>query len=156
MFSWFSNLPSTVKTIIVAGLAIALGLLFWFGLLTKAWNGVGNALFHRQITAERVKVQKELDDAAEMKKALEQTLLEYGQAKKELVTVKAEKDRLEQIFNDKQKSASEKVAAFKAAVADDPVVTPTDGVTLDALCQRARSTNASAATIAALCAGTVP
>lgn len=151
MFPWFSNLPSIVKTIIVAGLAIALGLLFWFGLLTKAWNGVGNTLFHRQITAERVKVQKELDAAAEMKKALEQTLLEYGQAKKELVTVKAEKDRLEQIFNDKSIGAATKVAEFKKILNQSVTRTPTDNISTSDLCQRSIAIGASADTIKSLC-----
>lgn len=139
----------------VVVLVIALTLGWWF-YGTRIWNGVGNWLFHRQINAERQKVDKELAEAAEQKKVLEQTLLEYGQAKKELVMVKAEKDKLEQIFNDKSKTAQDKVAAFKAAAADNFLVTPTDGVTVDALCQRARSTNASAATISALCSGTMP
>jgi cell division protein FtsN len=123
----------------------------WFGVLTKAWNGIGNWLFSRQINAERAKVQKELDQAAEQKKVLEQTLLDYKQAKEELVTVKAEKDRLEQVFNDKSKTASDKVAQFKAAVADDPKHTPTDNITTNDLCERAKAIGSSPATIASLC-----
>lgn len=151
-------IKSIPRLYLVAGAVVLVVVLSigWFVGFSRVWNGIGNALFHRQINAERQKVDKELAEAAETKKALEQTLLEYGQAKKEIVTVKAEKDKLEQIFNDKSRTAQDKVAAFKAAVADDPVVTPTDGVTVDALCQRARSTNASAATIAALCTGTMP
>ena len=136
----------------VGGLALVIALtLGWWFYGSRVWNGIGNWLFHRQINAERQKVNKELAEAAETKKALEQTLLEYGQAKKELVTVKAEKDRLEQVFNDKQKSAQDKVAAFKAAVADDPVSTPTDNITTEDLCARAKAIGSSPATIAALC-----
>lgn len=155
MLERLKTVPRLYLAVGAVVLVVVLTLGWWF-YGTRAWNGIGNWLFHRQINAERAKVQKDLDAAAETKKALEQTLFELAQSKKELVTVKAEKDRLEQVFNDKSKTASEKVAAFKAAVADDPISTPTDGVTVDALCQRARSTNASAATVAALCAGTVP
>jgi hypothetical protein len=76
---------------------------------------------------------------------------EFAAAKAELEMVKAEKDRLEKIFNDTSKTAAEKVAAFKAAVSDDPRHTPTDNVTIGDLCARARAANASAATVAALC-----
>lgn len=146
---WIKKYPA-ISLIVGIILAATLGSLIWvYG--TRAWNGVGNKIFEWKIGKKQEQVNKELADAAEQKKALDQTLFELGQSKKELVTVKAEKDRLEQIFNDKSKTASEKVAAFKAAVADDPVVTPTDGVTTEDLCARAKAAGASAATISALC-----
>lgn len=123
----------------------------WFVGFSRVWNGIGNALFHRQINAERIKVQKELEDAAAQKKLLEQTLLDYKAAKEDLAAKKAETERLEKLFNDMSKTASQKVAEFKAIVAAEPTRTSTDGVTLDALCERAKAAGASAATIAALC-----
>ena len=151
IMSTIQKIPTPIKWGLGIGIIIVLGLLIWFGVLTKAWNGLGNWLFSRQINAERAKVQKDLDKAAEQKKLLEQTLLDYKQAKQDLVTVKAEKDRLEQVFNDKSKTASDKVAEFKKAVADDPVHTPTDNITNNDLCARAKAIGSSPATIAALC-----
>lgn len=149
MLSFLSRQSITVKAILAVA-ALALVLILWlYGV--KAWNHAGNWLFSRQINAERAKVQKELDDAAAQKKVLEQTLFEYAQSKKELAEVKAEKDRLEQVFNDKSKTASEKVAEFKKIAGSEPQHTATDGVTINDLCQRAKAANASAATIAALC-----
>jgi hypothetical protein len=72
-------------------------------------------------------------------------------AKKDLEVEKAETDRLKKVFNDQAKTAAEKVAEFKKAVADDPVHTPTDNVTTEDLCARAKAIGSSAATIAALC-----
>lgn len=151
LMSTIQKIPTPIKWGLGVGIVVVFSLLMWFGVLTKAWNGLGNWLFSRQINAERVKVQKDLDKAAEQKKLLEQTLLEYKQAKEELVTVKAEKDRLEQVFNDKSKTATDKVAEFKAAAADNPVHTPTDNITSDDLCARAKAIGSSPATIAALC-----
>jgi len=148
--SVLNKIPSSVK--VISGLAIVVILVFFLWYKgTQIWNGIGNWLFHRQINAEREKVQKELESAAEQKKALELTMREFAAAKAELEMVKAEKDKLVKVFNDQSKTASEKVAIFKAAVADDPRVTPTDGVTISDLCQRARTANASAATVTALC-----
>jgi hypothetical protein len=151
IMSNISKIPTPIKWGLGIGIIFVLSLLMWFGVLTKAWNGIGNWLFSRQINAERAKVQKELDQAAEQKKVLEQTLLEYKQAKEELVTVKAEKDRLEQVFNDKSKTASDKVAEFKAAAADTPVHTPTDNITTADLCARAKAAGSSPGVVAALC-----
>jgi ABC-type transport system involved in cytochrome bd biosynthesis fused ATPase/permease subunit len=148
--SVLNKIPPPVK--VIGGLAIVVILVFFLWYKgTQIWGGIGNWLFHRQINAEREKVQKELESAAEQKKALELTMREFAAAKAELEMVKAEKDRLEKIFNDQSKTASEKVAEFKKAVADDPKHTPTDNVTIGDLCARARAANASAATVAALC-----
>lgn len=146
---WFkSNALITVP--VSVGLVLILGLVVWYK-GSQVWNGIGNYLFHRQINAEQVRVQKELEGAAEQKRALEQTLIELAAAKRDLADVKAEKDRLEKIFNDQSKTAAEKVAEFKKAVADDPVHTPTDNVTTESLCARAKAIGSSAATVAALC-----
>lgn len=150
MIEKLKTIPRLYLTVGALALVIALTLGWWF-YGARVWNGIGNWFFHRQINAERQKVEKELAEAAETKKALEQTLIEYGQAKKELVTVKAEKDKLEQIFNDKSIGAATKVAEFKKILEQPAPHTNTDGITLTDLCQRARSSNASAATIAALC-----
>lgn len=148
--SVLNKIPSPLRWFLVIGLAVAVGILLWYK-GSQVWNGIGNALFRRQINTERSKVQKELDSATEQKKQLEQTLIELRLAKQELVTVKAEKDRLETIFNDQSKTAAQKVAAFKAAAADDPVHTPTDNITTKDLCARAKAIGSSAATIAAVC-----
>lgn len=146
----FDKIPNLIKVVVGIGLVIFLGLFLWYK-GTQVWNGFGNFFFHRQINSERLKVQKDLEDAAKQKVLLEQTLKEYKAAKDELVTVKAEKDRLEGIFNDLSKTAAQKVAEFKKAIADDPVHTPTDNITTDDLCQRAKAIGASPATITAMC-----
>lgn len=146
----FDKIPNLIKIVIGIGLVIFLGLFLWYK-GTQVWNGIGNYFFHKQINAERLKVQKDLADAAEQKKVLEQTLRDYKQAKDELVTIKAEKDRLEIIFNDQSKTAAQKVAEFKAAVSDDLVHTPTDNITTNDLCERAKAIGASPTTISAMC-----
>jgi phospholipase/lecithinase/hemolysin len=148
--NWVGNLPSFIKWLFLAGGAILLAIFIWYR-GTLIWNGIGNWLFARQINAERLKVEKDLKDAAAQKLALEQTLKDFAAAKVELQEVKAEKDRLEKIFNDQSKTAAAKVAEFKKAVSDDPIHTPTDNVTLDDLCTRAKAAGSSAATITALC-----
>lgn len=139
-----------VQVGIVFAVTLSLVLFLWYK-GAQTWNGIGNFLFHRQINAERQRVIKDLESAAEQKKVLEQTLRELAEAKKDLETVKAEKDRLEKIFNDQSKTAAEKVAEFKKAVADDPEHSPTDNITTEDLCARAKAIGSSAATIAALC-----
>lgn len=97
------------------------------------------------------KVEAELESAAAQQKEIDKTLTEFAVAKKELEIAKAETDALKKVFNDHSKSAAEKVAEFKKAVADDPVRTPTDNVTSEDLCARAKAIGASAATIQSLC-----
>lgn len=148
--STIGKIPSPIRWAIgIALVGIIIFFLWYKG--TQVWNGIGNYFFHRQINAERAKVQKELESAAEQKKELEKTLTELAVAKSELESVKAEKDRLEKVFNDTSKSASQKVAEFKKAVADDPIATPTDGITSEDLCARSKAIGASAATVAAVC-----
>lgn len=133
-----AKIPVPIRWAIGIALAGILIFFLWYK-GTQLWNGIGNYFFHRQINAERAKVQKDLDLAAEQKKELEKTLTELAVAKKELESVKAEKDRLENIFNDQSKTAAQKVAEFKKAVSDDPEHTPTDGITDEDLCRRAKA-----------------
>ena len=148
--SILNKIPPVVQAGIVVVLIIGLVLFIWYK-GTQVWNGIGNFLFHRQINAERTKVSAELEAAAEQKKVLEQTLRDLAEAKKDLETVKAEKDRLEKVFNDQSKTAAEKVAEFKKSLADDPAHSPTDNITTEDLCARAKAIGSSAATISALC-----
>jgi hypothetical protein len=148
--SVLNKIPVPVRWAIGAVLIVIVAAVLWYG-ASRVWNGIGNFFFARQINAERVKVQKELTEAAEQKKALEETLKELAVAKKDYADAKAEKDRLEGIFNDQSISAAKKVAAFKASLADDPERTATDGISNESLCERAKAVGASAATVASLC-----
>jgi hypothetical protein len=146
---WFkANALITIP--LTVGLVLILGFFIWYK-GSQAWNDIGNYLFQRQINAERLKVQKELDNAAAQKKALEQTLQELAAAKQNYADIKAQKDELEKVFNDSSKTSAEKVAAFRASVKDDPKFTATDGITAESLCARAREIGASAATVATVC-----
>lgn len=146
----WSTAHKLIVGVLSAGVLIIFVLFLWYR-GTQIWNGIGNYFFHKQINAERVKVQKDLDDAAAQKQVLEQTLKELAEVKKDYADVKAEKDRLETFFNDQSKTAAEKVTAFKASLVDDPERTSTDNVTTESLCERARAIGSSPATIAALC-----
>lgn len=138
---------------IVGGVALVIILsLGWFVGFSRVWNGIGNALFHRQINAKQAEVQKELDNAAKQKQALEQTLLELKQAKEDLARAKADRELAEKLFYDQSKTSAEKVAEYKKALATAPIVTDTSGITGDDLCARATASNSSPAIIAALCA----
>jgi hypothetical protein len=146
---WFkANALITIP--LTVGLVLILGFFIWYksaGIL----NAFGNTWFAAKMSWQGRQLQKELDNAAEQKKEIEQTLLDLAVAKKDLEVEKAETDRLKKVFNDQAKTAAEKVAEFKKAVADDPVHTPTDNVTTEDLCARAKAIGSSAATIAALC-----
>jgi hypothetical protein len=145
-----NKIPTPARWAIGVVLIVIVIVVVWYG-ASRVWNGIGNFFFARQINAERVKVQKELTEAAEQKKALEETLKELAVAKKDYADAKAEKDRLEGIFNDQSISAAKKVAAFKASLSDDPERTATDGISNESLCERAKAVGASAATVASLC-----
>jgi hypothetical protein len=146
----WGKIPSIIKYPILIGLAILI-LLFIVFKGQETWNHIGNKVFEWKIGKKQEEVNKDLSDAARQKVLLEQSLKDLKQVKEELVTAKAETDRLKGIFNDSSKTSAAKVAEFKKAVSDDPVYTPTDNITTNDLCERAKSIGASAATIAALC-----
>lgn len=148
--SFFDGIPNFIKIAIGVGLAIILVLFLVFK-GQQAWNGIGNKIFEWKIGKKQEDVNKDLADAAKQKVVLEQSLKELKQAKEELTAAKAETDRLKGIFNDSSKTSAAKVEEFRKAVADDPVHTPTDGITIDSLCERAKASNSSPATVAALC-----
>lgn len=148
--SVLNKIPVPIRWAIGIALVVILIAFLWYK-GTQVWNGIGNMWFAAKMSWQDKNVKKELDSAAEQKKVIEQTLREFADAKEELQTVKSEKDRLEKLFNDQSKTAAEKVAEFKKAVADDPVHTPTDNVTTEDLCARAKAIGSSAATISALC-----
>ncbi len=147
---WFNSIPNFIKWPIIAGFVLILGFFVVFK-GQQVWNGIGNKIFEWKIGKKQADVNKDLADAAKQKAVLEQSLRELKEAKEELTTAKAETDRLKGIFNDSSKSSAAKVAEFNKAIADDPVSTPTDGITINDLCQRAKDSSASPATIAALC-----
>lgn len=151
--NWMNN--SVIKwlkgnPIIAAGIVIILIAFIWWFQITL-WNGIGNTIFAAKMTWQGRSVQKDLESAATQQKEIDKTLTDLAVAKKELEITKAESDRLKQVFNDQSKTAAEKVAEFKKAMATQPVVTPTDGITSESLCERAKAVGASAATVAALC-----
>lgn len=130
--------------------AIILAIFIWYK-GTQIWNGIGNLVFAAKMSWQEKNLQKELDSVPAQKQALEETLRQLAVVKKDYEDAKAEKDRLEAIFNDSSKSAAAKVAEFKKSLASGPDVTPTDGITDADLCARARAIGASPATIAAVC-----
>lgn len=136
--------------IIAIGAVIILAILTWY-FQTKIWNGIGNTIFAAKMTWQGRSVQKDLESAAAQQKEIDKSLTELAVRKKELEAVKAETDRLKNVFNDQSKTAAEKVAEFKKAVADDPVHTPTDNISSEDLCARARAIGASPTTVAAVC-----
>jgi len=146
----FNNIPAPVKWIVGTGVTVILLILLWL-YATKGINGIQSFIFYKKANAEQAKINADLEKAKQQQAIIDQTLRDYKQAKADYDSVKAEKDKLEKVFNDQSKSAAEKVAAFKAALADDPVHTPTDNVTTDDLCARAKAIGSSPATITALC-----
>ncbi len=146
-----SNIPNPIKWIVGAGLVIALGLMIWFGVLTKAWNGIGNLLFHRQANELSQDVKDQLAKAAEQKKVLEQTMLELAKSKEELAMATKAREDAEKIFDDKSKTANEKVAAYKAArSAPTPIIDPSK-LSDEDLCAKAKSVGAAQSVIDLLC-----
>lgn len=145
LIKWLKSNP-----IIAAGIVIILIVFIWWFQIT-VWNGIGNTIFAAKMTWQGRSVQKDLESAAAQQKEIDKTLTELALAKQEKEAAKAETDRLKQVFNDQSKTAAEKVAEFKKAMATQPVVTPTDGITSESLCERAKAVGASAATIQSLC-----
>ena len=145
-----SNIPNPVKWIVGAGIVIALGLMIWFGVLTRAWNGIGNLLFHHQANEMSQDVKDQLAKAAEQKKVLDQTLLELAKSKEDLAKATQAREDAEKIFNDKSKTASQKVAAFEAIKSAAPIVND-PGTSLEELCARAKANGSDQRVIDALC-----
>lgn len=139
-----------VNPIIVIGIVIILAIFIWY-FQTKLWNGVGNLVFAAKMTWQEKNLQKELDSAAAQQKEIDQTLLELAKSKEALAAAKREREIAEKIFDDKSKTAKEKVAAYEAALQGAPVHTDSSGVTVNDLCARAKAIGASAATVASLC-----
>lgn len=150
--STLNRIPALIKWAVGIGLAIIL-LIAFFQFGGSFANGIGNWLFRRQINAKQAEVQKQLDDAAKQKQALEQTLLELKQTKEAYAAAKAEADAARQIFYDQSKTSSAKVAEFKEILADTPTHTDPTGVTTDDLCARAKASSASEYVTKALCGG---
>jgi uncharacterized protein YlxW (UPF0749 family) len=147
---YLNQLPAPIRYLILGGLVIVIIILIWlYG--TRVWNGVGNYLFHRQANQMSEEVQKKLAQAEEQKKELEKTLLELKQAKDDLAKAQKAREEAEKAFDDKSKTASQKLDAFKKAMSDAPVHTDTTGVTTDDLCARAKANGSDPAVIAALC-----
>lgn len=144
------KIPNFIKIVVGVVLVIVLTLFIIFK-GQQAWNGIGNKIFEWKIGKKVEDVQKDLDGAVKQKVLIEQSLKELAEAKKELDLIKTENDRLKGIFNDSSKSSEAKVAEFKKAISDDPVHTPTDNITTEDLCARAKTIGASAATISTLC-----
>jgi hypothetical protein len=146
-----SAVPRPTLYLLATGAAVILLLLLWYQ-GGRLWNGVGNYFFRREMNQARAEVQKQLDEAAAQKKELEHTLIQLDGAKKDLAAAETARAEMERVFNDKFKTAGEKVAAFRDSLSDAPVHTDTTGITTSALCERAKANNASPGTIAALCA----
>lgn len=146
----FDSIPSIVKWPIIVGLILLLAIFFFFK-GQQIWNGFGNKIFEWKIGKKQEQVQKELSEATKQKAELEQSLRELKQAKEELNSAKAETDRLKGIFNDSSKTSSDKVAEFRKEISNSPTHTPTDNITNNDLCERAKAIGASAETITALC-----
>lgn len=145
LLKWFKSNP-----IIAIATVLVLAIFIWY-FQAKLWNGVGNAIFAARMSWQNRSVQKELESAAAQQKEIDKTLTELAVAKKEVESAKAETDRLVKVFNDQSKTAAEKVAEFKKAMATEPVTTATDGITSEDLCARAKALGASASVTAALC-----
>lgn len=145
LIKWLKGNP-----VITIAIAIVLVIIIW-RFQAKLLNGFGNAIFAAKMSWQERSVQKELESAAVQQKEIDKTLTNLAVAKRELEITKAESDRLKQVFNDQSKTAAEKVAEFKKAMAAEPVTSPTDGITSEDLCARAKAIGASGATIAALC-----
>lgn len=135
--------------LVIASSILIVIILFFFG--ARAWNGVGNYFFQREVTKARAEVQQQLDQAAQQKKELERTLIELDLSKRDLEKATKAREEAEAIFNDKSKTSAQKVADYKAVLADAPIRTNPSGVTTDDLCQRAKANGADATVVNALC-----
>jgi chromosome segregation ATPase len=145
-----NRIPTLIKWAVGIGLAIIL-LVAFFQFGGSLSNRIGNWIFSRQINAKQAEVQKQLDEAAEQKKALEQTLLDLKEAKEDLAEATKQRELAERIFSDQSKNSAEKVAEYKKALAATPTRTDTTNITVSDLCKRAMEANSRPELIAALC-----
>lgn len=145
-----NSISTPVKWAVGIGLAVILALFLWL-LVTKGWNGIGNYLFHRQANELNQKIKDQLAQAAEQKKVLEQTLIELARSKEELAKATKAREEAEKIFNDKSKTAAQKIAAYEASMSAAPIHTDAVNVTTADLCQRAKDIGSSQGVIDSLC-----
>lgn len=145
VLKWLKSNP-----IITIAIVIVLAIFIWY-FQTKLWNGVGNLVFAAKMSWQGRSVQKVLESAAAQQKEIDNTLLELAKSKEALAAAQREREIAEKIFDDKNSTAKEKVAAYEAAMQGAPVHTDPTGVTVSDLCTRAKAIGASAATVASLC-----
>lgn len=144
------KIPVPFRLPILIGAGIILLIALWFyGTTFK--NHISNTLFQHKEQKIDKDVQKQLAQAAEQKKELDKTLLELKQAREDLDKAKAQREQAEVIFNDKFKTATQKLADYKTVMSDPSIHTDPTGVTTDDLCERAKQVGSDQAVIDALC-----
>lgn len=145
-----SKIPKAVRWPLGIGIGVLFAIVLWF-YGAKAWNGIGNYFFHRKADALSADVKKQLADAAEQKKLLERTLIELQLSKEELARATKAREDAERIFNDKSKTASEKLKEYQQVMSANPIRTDPTGVTTSDLCARAKAIGSDQSVIDALC-----
>lgn len=138
------TIPATV------GLVLILGFFIWYQ-GSHVWNGVGNMWFAAKMSWQQKNLQKELESVPAQKKALEETFIELAKSKEALAAATREREIREEIFNDKTKTAKEKLQIYESVMSAAPVHTDPSGVTTNDLCTRAKALGSSQPTIDALC-----
>lgn len=145
-----SKIPSPIKWIVGTGLVCLLFLVLWLW-ATKGVNGISNFFFWRQANAKLAKVNADLEDSKKKQAIIDQTLKDLAASEQRVAEAEKARIEAERIFKDATKTAKEKVAAYEAAMRDNPVHTDPAGVTTDDLCARAKTANSNPDLIRALC-----
>lgn len=130
----WGRVPSIIRVPLIVIAVVGIPLLLWF-YGAKAWNGVGNFMYHHSENDAKKEIGGIKTQLVEETKLANQAVAAYEASKAQIAEEKKRREIAESILADKTKTTNEKLAAYETAVSARPTIT---GPESDAeLCKRA-------------------
>ena len=134
--SLWNRIPAAFRLAVIAVVVVGLLLFAWF-YGVKAWNGVGNWVYHHSENDGKKEITKIKTEVAEQTKVATAAAAAYEESKFQVAEERKKRVLAEAYLADKTQNTDQKLLALQAAINAVPTVT---GPESDAeLCQRARA-----------------
>ena len=134
--SLWNRIPPAFRLAVVAVVVVGLLLFAWF-YGVKAWNGIGNWVYHHSENDGKKEITKIKTELAAETKVANQAVAAYEASKLVIEEERKKREKAEVILADKSKTTDQKLAAYEAAVHAIPTVTGPQST--DELCARAKA-----------------
>jgi hypothetical protein len=134
--SLWNRIPAAFRLAVIAVVVVGLLLFTWF-YGVKAWNGVGNWIYHHSENDGKKEITKIKTELAAETKIANQAVAVYEASKLVIEEERKKREQAEIILADRSKTTDQKLAAYQAAVNSIPTVTPPQST--DELCARAKA-----------------